>query len=67
MKSQAPLLSRIERQYGVPGAVVVAIWGLETDFGAGSGHEPTLKRNEIAAADFTFDREPEAFNRLTGG
>ena len=29
-----PVFGRIEQQYGVPGAVIVAIWGLETDFGA---------------------------------
>ena len=35
MRSQAATLSRIEGQYGVPGAVLVAIWGLETSFGGG--------------------------------
>jgi len=29
------LLSRIEQQYGVPAEILVAIWGLESDFGAG--------------------------------
>src|SRR5215469_3478901 len=37
MQQYASPLSRIEQQYGVPGAVLVAIWGLETDFGADSG------------------------------
>src|SRR5690606_2212491 len=31
-------LARIERQYGVPGPVLVAIWGLESDFGANAGN-----------------------------
>jgi len=31
------LLGRIEQSYGVPGEVLVAIWGLETDFGANIG------------------------------
>jgi lytic murein transglycosylase len=31
----ASLLSRIEKQYGVPPQILVAIWGLETDFGKG--------------------------------
>jgi lytic murein transglycosylase len=35
MQRHASLLSRIERQYGVPPQVLVAIWGLETDFGSG--------------------------------
>src|SRR6267142_2287549 len=29
------LLSRIEQQFGVPPQIVVAIWGLESDFGKG--------------------------------
>src|SRR5690606_37894124 len=32
IKRHAGLLSRIEKSFGVPGAVVVAIWALETDF-----------------------------------
>ena len=35
-------LQRIEQHYGVPGPVLVAIWGLETDFGAGLGSYPTF-------------------------
>lgn len=35
MKRHASLLSRIERQFGVPPQVLVAIWGLETDYGVG--------------------------------
>lgn len=31
----AALLARIEQQYGVPRQILVAIWGLETDFGKG--------------------------------
>ena len=31
----ASLLSRIEKQFGVPPQILVAIWGLETDFGKG--------------------------------
>src|SRR5271168_1962602 len=36
----APIFARIDQQFGVPGAVIVAIWGLETDFGANSGKFP---------------------------
>ena len=35
MQRYGSLLSRIEQQYGVPAEVLVAIWGLESDFGAG--------------------------------
>ena len=37
MQTHAGLLGRIEKQFGVPGAVVVAIWGLETNFGGDGG------------------------------
>src|SRR5579863_10348674 len=33
---------KIEQRYGVPAPVLVAIWGLETDFGAGLGGYPTF-------------------------
>jgi membrane-bound lytic murein transglycosylase B len=34
------LLQRIESRYGVPGAVLVAVWGLESNFGRFSGVRP---------------------------
>lgn len=33
MQKYQPVLAQIERQFGVPGPVVLAIWGRETDFG----------------------------------
>ena len=36
-EQHADTIKRIEKQYGVPGAVVVAIWGLETDYGVNQG------------------------------
>jgi lytic murein transglycosylase len=54
----APIFSRIEQQYGVPGPVIVAIWGLETDFGANSGNFPTIR----SLATLAFDcRRPDKF------
>ncbi|MGB3866185.1 MAG: lytic murein transglycosylase [Xanthobacteraceae bacterium] len=35
LQRHASLLSRIERQFGVPPEILVAIWGLETDYGKG--------------------------------
>jgi len=35
LQRHAALLSRIEVRYGVPRQILVAIWGLETDFGKG--------------------------------
>ena len=37
LKQYGSVLSRIETAYGVPGEVIVAIWGLETDFGVNTG------------------------------
>jgi lytic murein transglycosylase len=40
----AALLGRIERQFGVPPRVIVAIWGLESDFGTGDlGRLPVIR------------------------
>jgi lytic murein transglycosylase len=51
-------LRRIEARYGVPGAVLVAIWGLETGFGASSGEFPTFS----ALATLAYDcRRAERF------
>ncbi|WP_432450416.1 lytic murein transglycosylase [Aliiroseovarius marinus] len=36
------LLKKIERKYGVPKEVVVAIWGMESSFGAVRGSTPVL-------------------------
>ncbi|MBV9569369.1 MAG: lytic murein transglycosylase [Hyphomicrobiales bacterium] len=43
--------NRIERQFGVPASVIVAIWGLETDFGAGNGNFPTIRSLATLAYD----------------
>jgi lytic murein transglycosylase len=52
MQRHAALLSRIERQFGVPGPVLVAIWGLETDFGSGDmGRLPVIRTLATMAHD----------------
>ena len=51
MAQHAALLARIEQRFGVPGAVIVAIWGLETDFGTGSGTRPALPALATLAHD----------------
>lgn len=45
------LLERIEQQFGVPGSVVVAIWGLETDFGANQGKQSAIRSLATLAHD----------------
>jgi lytic murein transglycosylase len=42
IKTYAPVFSRIEQQYGVPAAVIVSFWGLESDFGANMGNYHSL-------------------------
>lgn len=42
LSRHADLLTRIEARYGVPPEVVVAIWGLESGFGANRGNTHTL-------------------------
>jgi lytic murein transglycosylase len=39
MKSQAGLLKKIQSRYGVQPEVILAIWGMETGFGANSGNK----------------------------
>ena len=51
LKQYAPIFSRIEKDYGVPGPVIVAIWGLETDFGAVTGTFPTIPAIATLAYD----------------
>jgi lytic murein transglycosylase len=43
LRKYAPVFSQIEARYGVPGPVITAIWGLETDFGAVTGNFPTIR------------------------
>ncbi len=54
------MLGRIEQQYGVPGPVLVAIWGLETDYGVNIGKFPTIRATVSLAYDC---RRAEMFPR----
>jgi lytic murein transglycosylase len=52
MQKHAQLLSRIEKQFGVPPAVVVAIWTLESDNGTGDiGKLPVIRTIATLAHD----------------
>jgi lytic murein transglycosylase len=51
MKQYGSVLSRIEEAYGVPGEILVAIWGLETDFGVNTGKFPTIRALATLAYD----------------
>jgi lytic murein transglycosylase len=59
LKAQAPLLARIEQRFGVPPAVVTALWGLESDYGAYKGANFSIIRS---VATLAFDcRRPDFF------
>jgi len=51
LQTHAALLKRIEAEYGVPGPVLVAFWGLETDFGSDMGKY----RAPTAVATLAYD------------
>jgi lytic murein transglycosylase len=51
MKQYGSVLGRIEQTYGVPGEVLVAIWGLETDYGVNIGKFPTFRSLATLAYD----------------
>lgn len=75
------LLRRVESTYGVPGSVVTAVWGLESNFGRFTGTRPTIPalatlahdgrrvalfREELFAALTILDRGDVPLDRLRG-
>lgn len=59
LQKHKPLLSRIENQYGVPAPVLVAFWGMETNYGSNFGGFPVLS----ALATLAYDTRRSAFFR----
>jgi lytic murein transglycosylase len=51
LRRYAGPLKTIEQRFGVPGPVVVAIWGLETSFGGDNGSFPTFSALATLAYD----------------
>lgn len=51
LQNLSPLLRKVEAQFGVPGVVIVAIWGLETDFGTHNGKKEVIR----SVATLAFD------------
>ena len=52
LQRHAALLSRIEQRFGVPRQILVAIWGLESDFGRGDmGKLPVIRTLATLAHD----------------
>jgi lytic murein transglycosylase len=64
LETHRTTLANVERDFGVPGAVVVALWGLESDYGAFMGSFPLVRSLATLAYDC---RRPEHFaTELTG-
>ena len=51
LQIHAATLRKVEAQFGVPAPVVVAIWGLETDFGTTNGKKDVIR----SVATLAFD------------
>ena len=51
LRRYAEPLQQIEQRYGVPGSVLVAIWGLETGFGSATGNFDTMSALATLAYD----------------
>ncbi len=60
LKKNPQLFARIEQQFGVPPAVVVSFWGLESDYGAYKGNVWPIIR---AVATLAYDCRRSAFFR----
>ena len=63
MLVHASMLQRIEKRFGVPGAVIVAIWGLETDYGVTHGKRSVVR--SVATLAFDCRRSDKFHTELT--
>src|SRR5262245_42632217 len=58
LKEQRELFAKVEKDYGVPGPVIAALWALESDYGASMGKDRVLR----ALATLAYDcRRSERF------
>jgi membrane-bound lytic murein transglycosylase B len=58
MQTHASTLARMEKQFGVPKEIVIAIWGLETNYGADSSGKHSIIRS---LATLAYDCRRSAF------
>ncbi len=58
IKKHEAIFTKVEQRWGVPAPVIVAFWGLESDFGGNMGKESTLRSLATLAYDC---RRPEMF------
>jgi lytic murein transglycosylase len=83
MTKNSALMSRIEKRFGVPAEVVVAIWGLETNYGSDRGQGISIVQalatlaydcrragffeNQLLAALAIIDRGDMSAGQMRGG
>jgi lytic murein transglycosylase len=82
MGAHRATLDRVEKRYGVPASVLIAIWGLETGYGANSGNMSIIRslatlaydcrradffRNELIAALRIVERGDMTPGQMRGG
>lgn len=83
LKAHQGTIQRIEQRYGVPGAVLVSIWGLETNYGSDGGGRHSIVRsiatlaydcrrteffrNELISALRIIDRGDMSTDQMRGG
>jgi len=63
MQTHRQTLDRIESRYGVPGSILIAIWGLETNFGGDSSGRHSIVR-ALATLAYDCRRSPFFENEL---
>ncbi len=64
LKKNKAIFDAVQKQYGVPGPVMIAFWALETDFGANMGDFATVQSLATLAWDC---RRPEKFREQLHG
>lgn len=82
LRTHGPTLARIEQRYGVPPEIIVTIWGMETNFGRGSGNMNIIRslatlaydcrrssffKNELLSALRIIDRGDMSPAQMRGG
>src|SRR5262249_12571238 len=72
LKRYGSILERIEDRYGVPEEVLVAIWGLESDYGVNQGKYSTIRSLATLAYDCRRSEKfrgalPDAFRIIDRG
>lgn len=65
MQKHRAVLDRMEKDFGVPAAVVVSIWGLETNYGADKGGTKSIVRS-VATLAYDCRRSEFFMKELVG-